>query len=325
MSAYSAGSRHPHTVESRLLMGTTVSVTLVGKESEAARRAAVKRAFDAMNFVERMCSRFDETSALRELCRHPGQPVRVPVILFEALRVALELSELTDGAFDPTVGALMEKHGFDRHYLTGERTTALRDSLARATHTELRDSLAQATHRDILLDEQEGTVLLRKPLLLDLGAVAKGLAVDLAARELGVWQGFAIDAGGDLRLHGTDPAGDAWTVGIRHPLVKQEVICWLQTTDTAICTSGSYERRSPVAPMAHHLLDPRTGQSVTGLLSCTVATPLAILADAASTAAFLAGNPARAIAFLSGLELAGLCISDTLDITKTDAMEEYMQ
>ncbi len=313
MSAGTTGPRHPYTTESRLLMGTTVSVTLVGKKPDAVRQAAVGRAFDAMAFVERMCSRFDETSALRELCRHPGQPVHVPDILFEGLRVALELSELTDGAFDPTIGALMEDYGFHWHYLTGERTTGSRNNFE------------QATYRDILLNEQDRTVLLRKPLLLDLGAVAKGLAVDLAARELDTWQGFSIDAGGDLYLRGTDPAGDAWTVGIRHPLVKQEVICWLQATDIAICTSGGYERRSPVAPTTHHLIDPRTGQSVSGLLSCTVAAPLAILADAVSTAAFITGNPARAIAFLSELKLAGLCISDTLDITKTDAMEAYIR
>ena len=302
-----------HATESRLLMGTTVNITLVGQEADDVVQAAFERAFGAMGFVERTCSRFDENSALRELCRHPLEPVRVPDILFETLRVALELSELTDGAFDPTVGAALENSGFNRHYLTGGATLAHQPGDERATY------------RDVVLNEHDRTVLLQKPLLLDLGAVAKGLAIDLAARELDAWQGFAINAGGDLYLHGLDPAGTPWTVGIQHPLRKDAMICWLAATDVAVCTSGSYERRSPLSAAAHHLLDPRTGESVRGLLSCTVVAPMAILADAVSTAAFVSGDAARAIAFLSDLELAGLCVDETLAITKNAAMEEYTQ
>ena len=312
-----------HTVETRLLMGTTVTIRVVSEaghsKTSGSRRgqtadmhSAMGRAFAAMRFVEATCSRFSEDSALRELCRHPGETMRVPAALFETIRLAVEMSALTDGVFDPTVGGVLESHGFNRHYLTGE-----------AADSDIM-SAEPVSYRDITLDEKEGTVLLHKPMLLDLGAVAKGLAIDLAARELADWDGFAIDAGGDLYVHGMDFTGEPWTVGVQHPLSKDAVICWLQTTDVAICTSGSYERRSPLANEIHHLINPLTGESVHGLLSCTVVAPLAMLADAVSTAAFVLGAK-RALDFVSGLDLQGLCIDETLDMTMTDSMERYLK
>ena len=301
-----------HTVESYLLMGTVVSIRVVGRGQVTDMHSAIKRAFEAMRFVEETCSRFTESSALRELCRHSGQPVQVPDVLFETIRVALEISALTDGVFDPTVGSALEAHGFNRHYLTGD-----------AVNSQV-ECAEPVSYRDITLDEKERTVLLHKPMLIDLGAVAKGLAVDLAARELVGWDGFAIDAGGDLYLQGMDFTGEPWRVGIQHPLHKDAMMCWLQITDAAICTSGSYERRSPVASEVHHLINPKTGESTRGLLSCTVVAPLAILADAVSTAAFVLG-PKHALEFVSALDLEAICISDALDMTMTDLMERYLR
>ena len=76
---------------------------------------------------------------------------------------------------------------------------------------------ADVSFRDVTIDETAQTVTLQRPLLLDLGAVAKGLAVDLAARELAPLRDFAIDAGGDLYLGGTNRDGQPWSIGIRHP------------------------------------------------------------------------------------------------------------
>ncbi len=302
-----------HSEETRLLLGTVVSIHLVGSTTIKDREQALERAFSAMRFVEETCSRFDETSALRELCRHPGVWMTVPDILFESVRVALEMSELTAGRFDPTIGGTLVRHGFTRHYATGEQVHVADDAMDETV-----------TYRDLELDETMRAIRLRKPLLLDLGAVAKGLAVDLAARELNDFSGFAIDAGGDVYVHGVDPQGDLWTIGIQHPTVKGEQIAWLKTTDVAVCTSGSYERRSPLDPEIHHIVNPGRGVSESSLLSCTVIAPLAMLADAVSTAAFLLGAE-RAQEFVDDVELAGLFISDTLEITMTESARGYMK
>src|SRR5919199_272955 len=101
------------------------------------------------------------------------------------------------------------------------------------------------SYRNVRLDPARRTVRLRRPLALDLGAVAKGLAVDLAARELAHCAGYAIDAGGDLYLGGRNAAGEPWRVGLRHPRRGDELLATLSLSDAAVCTSGDYERRSP--------------------------------------------------------------------------------
>jgi hypothetical protein len=76
----------------------------------------------------------------------------------------------------------------------------------------------------VTLDPEQKTITLIRPLLLDLGAVAKGLAIDLAARELADFRNYAIDAGGDLFMAGHNAAGQPWSVGIRHPRRDGEII-----------------------------------------------------------------------------------------------------
>src|SRR6185295_14473435 len=123
--------------------------------------------------------------------------------------------------------------------------------------------------------------------MLDLGAVAKGLAIDLAARELTPLENFAVDAGGDLFLGGVNDEGAPWTVGIRHPRGGAAPIDSVRVSNAAVCTSGDYERRSPSGE--HHLLDPRTGHPTNEVASVTTIGESAMVADALGTAAFVLG------------------------------------
>lgn len=296
--------RHTSLAESFLLMGTVVTIRVVGESGPHVMRASIDRAQDAMRAVEQVCSRFDEQSALRALCRTSGHSVPVPPVLFHALKVAMEVAELTDGVFDPTIGRRLELLGFDRHYLTGETVSS---DFAADT---------DATFRDVTLVEDGFRVSLAQPLSLDLGAVAKGLAVDAAAHELASHEGFAIDAGGDVYVGGLDPDGTLWHVGIENPLMANGLAEVVTLTDSAVCTSGSYKRRSPADATKHHLIDAKTGESVDGLLSCTVIGPQAILADVVATAAFLLG-PDRALPFITKMGLEGLCVTAGSDIQRT--------
>src|SRR5262245_48862977 len=182
-------------------MGTIVTIQVVSNDSDE----AIERAFGWFQEIESRCSRFDEHSELVQLSMQVGVPVPASPILFEAVRFALLVAEETGGAFDPTVGLRMESEGFDREHRTG-----------RPVRTPL--SLDQdVNYCDVEIDTRERTITLHKPLLLDLGSVAKGLAVDAAARELQPFRDFAIDAGGDPYLGGRNPKGVPWVVGIRHP------------------------------------------------------------------------------------------------------------
>lgn len=293
--------------QSFLLMGTVVTLRVVGRRDESAMRADIGRALGLMRSVENTLSRFDEASDLRRLVAHPGVLVSVPPMLFHALKVATEVASLTGGVFDPAVGRRMEELGFDRHYLTGARV---------ATRAPAGPAV---TFRDITLEEDGYRVRLEKPLALDLDAIAKGLAIDLAGRALEGWDGFLIDAGGDLLVCGVDPAGDDWTVGVEDPLDPSALLARLKLTDRAVCTSGGLKRRSPPEPLVHHLVDARTGSPVEGVLSCTVVGPTAMLADAVGTAAFLAG-PEQALGFIEEMGLDGLVVSSDMQVKESRSM-----
>jgi thiamine biosynthesis lipoprotein len=303
-----ARQRAPSVKRSVIAMSTLVSVETVVHTSEPDRDhavvQAVDRAFAWFERVESACSRFDPSSEVSLLSRHPGEPMPASTILREAVRFALAVAEASGGAFDPTLGAELAGRGFDVSYRTGTPVPwpARLDPAA--------------TYRDVEVDDAAGTITLHRPLWLDLGAVAKGLAIDLAAREVALCDGFAIDAGGDVLVGGTNAAGEAWSLGIRHPRRPGEIIERLHLTDGALCTSGDYERPALERSGGHHILDPRTRRAVGGVTSVSVIAPTAIVADALATAAFVLG-PASGVTWLEQQGVRGVMFSETLARTAT--------
>ena len=291
-------------LQSVALMGTVVTVQVVGHGAslpeQQEREAGVARALAWFHEANERCTRFDPGSEVNRLCARVGEPVPVSDLVFEAVRFALAVAEETGGAFDPTIGARMETRGFNREYRSGIAVRV-------ATDTD-----AEASWRDVMIDEERRTVTLRAPLVLDLGAVAKGLAIDLAARELEPFHDFAIDAGGDLYLGGRNAAGEAWSVGIRHPREREQVLATLRVSDSAVCTSGDYERQVPGDTGDHHIMDARAGTSATAIASATVIAPSAMVADAMSTAAFVLG-PVEGLALLRRHRLEGLLVTPALE------------
>jgi FAD:protein FMN transferase len=205
------------------------------------------------------------------------------------------VADETDGAFDPTLGSRMSARGYNRNYITGKAIDA--------------PGSEDASFRDVVLDMNHQTILLRRPLTLDLGAVAKGLAVDAAARELLSFRDFCIDAGGDIYFGGRNPTGKSWSVGIRHPRHREEIVDRFEVSDCAVCTSGDYERGA-------HILDARDDAAAMRVASATVIAPNAMLADALATAAFVMG-PEHGIALLNRMGVQGLLITPELEQFQT--------
>ena len=198
-------------------MGTTVTIEAPGAEP-----AAVDRAFEWFRTVEQVCTRFDPRSELCRLTAHPARAVTVSPLLFEAVLFAIHIADVTAGAFDPTLGATLQQRGFNREHRTG------------ATVPLMVEPVGGVSYRDVAIDPKHHTITLRRPLLLDLGAVAKGLAIDLAARELQPCASYAIDAGGDLYLGGLNREQQPWSIGIRHPRMPGECIAAVQVSDQAV-------------------------------------------------------------------------------------------
>ncbi|MDR3703197.1 MAG: FAD:protein FMN transferase [Candidatus Sulfopaludibacter sp.] len=270
-------------IRTEAVMGTLVTIQVAHPRPEAS--AAVERALGWFYEIERRCSRFEEGSELMQLTARPGVRVPVSAILYEAVQFAVRVAEETGGAFDPTAG----------------RRPAV-------------SAAGDVSYRDVQLDPDRNTILLLRPLTLDLGAVAKGLAVDMAARELAPLRDFAVDAGGDLYLGGRNPQGEPWRVGIRHPRREGELLASVRVSDQAVCTSGDYER-------PHHILDPRTGVPSGGAASVTVVASGAMLADALATAAFVLG-PDPGIQLLERMGVEGLIVTPELERYQTRGLPD---
>jgi FAD:protein FMN transferase len=270
-------------------MDTLVNITVISDRSRADLEPLVRRAMAWFDTVERICSRFDPTSEVMQLSRRVGKPVHVSTLLFELVSLALELARMTDGAFDPTVGAELERRGYSTNYRTGEDV-----------HSGIEPR--GMSFRDVRLDRARRRIALRKPLVLDLNSIAKGLAIDLTAQELAELSDFSIEAGGDLFARGHNLNGEPWRIGIQHPRAEGLLAQTLNVIDAAVCTSGDYER-------GQHILDGRTHDLVDGLASVTVMAPTALAADGLSTAAFVLGRE-RGKALLLDQGVRGVFVAD---------------
>jgi len=297
-----------HTI---VAMGTIVTIQVAVPETDSNhtvhRDEAIHRAFGWFRHIEDCCTRFDPQSESMQLTKRIGVSVPVSPVLYEAAAFALEVAKETRGAFDPTVGFTMQERGFNREYSSGQ-----------VVQLDIEPG-GEVSYRDICLDPVRKAITLVRPLILDLGAVAKGLAIDMAARELGSFPSFAINAGGDLYLGGLNPQGSPWSIGIRHPREDDALIDTVVVSNRAVCTSGDYERRSSSEDSGHHIIDPRTGASADEVVSVTVVAPSAMLADALATAAFVLG-PEEGIQLLERMGVDGLIVSSALDRYETRGM-----
>lgn len=272
----------------RLKMGSRFEITAVHADRGRAQEA-IDRAYAEIDRIEASISSWREDSETAEINRWAGRrPVAVSGELFRLIRRALEVTEVTSGAFDitfATFGGLWDFKASSPH---------LPDP------AEVRRRLPAAGAANVVLDEAASTVLLRHPdTRIGFGAIGKGYAANRAVfvlRDAGVSAGV-VDAGGDLVAFGRREDGAPWTIGIADPFDHDRVFARLVASDTAVVTSGDYERFVTIDGKRYaHILDPRTGWPVEGLRSVTIVCPDAELADALATGVFVLGPAA-------GLEL----------------------
>ena len=302
----SCGSRKPFR-ETMFLMGTLVEV--VAYPDTAPVRESVGRAFERMSHIETLAGPHSETSPLAPLRK--GGSVTLPEDLREVMSVALGTARRSSGAFDPTMGKVIDLWGFE-----GEDHRIPPSS-------ELKTALETVGYSRIEMDSN-GVVSSTGPAWLNLGGVAKGYAVDAAVnimKKEGV-KGGIVNAGGDLRVFGKRPGRKVWRVGIQDPDNPQGMAGVLDLAGGSVATSGDYERYFTVDGIRyHHILDPKTGRPArSGLRSTTVITSDCVLADALATAAFVLG-PAKGLDLLErtpGVE--GILIEDGGGILKTSGV-----
>ncbi|TAK74864.1 MAG: FAD:protein FMN transferase [Dehalococcoidia bacterium] len=285
--------------------GVTIEVWPPGDMGKA--REAISRAFNWFHLVETTCNRFDRDSELARLSATVWVPVAVSPLLFRLLQFAIGMAEASEGAFDPTVGDAMIRAGFRYGYRDGVESSP-------------QSRQATASYRDISIDVPRRKVTLETAMTLDLGAVAKGFAIDLASEELHKFPNHMIAAGGDLLVRGAPPGLPSWPIQVRDPRDPATACRVLEVRDAAVCTSGSYLRTQPDVAEGHHLLDPVTGQSAHGLISATVVASSGMLADALATAACVLG-PARALPLIARYDAEALLIDPSFEMTATPGLD----
>ena len=230
-------------------------------------------------------SRFRPDSEVSVLNRHGGAPVAVSPATLALVRHALAAWEMTDGRFDPTVGAALGALGYDRDF--GE--------VARAAHpsSDAAGAVPAPGPEGIDVDPEAGTVTLPPGVCFDPGGIGKGLAADLVAEALvGAGAvGALVNLGGDLRAVGDPPDPEGWVVSLPDPVRADRELARFALPQGAVATSSRMRRRWRTATgSAHHLLDPATGRPATGdTVAVSVVADRAWRAEAVATALFLAG------------------------------------
>jgi FAD:protein FMN transferase len=256
-------------------MGSDAHVIVVRGPDGLAERA--RRRIDEL---ERRWSRFVETSEVNELIRHAGTPVAVSAETVQLVERAVEAWRLTGGSFDPTVLGDVIRAGYDRSF----------DELP--PHPDAGASSLVHGCADIRIDA--GRVQLPPGTGFDPGGIGKGLAADLVTDEITAAgaAGVCINLGGDLRVQGESPTGDAWTVAVEHPWATEPIVN-LGLSDGAVATSTTLRRRWEVGgEERHHLIDPATGRpSDTDLTLATVVAAQGWVAEVLAKAVLLRGLP----------------------------------
>ena len=290
------GSLKGHTLTiGRLLMGTVVEIEANHLDLSIA-KPAVEAGLERMVEVDRLMSTFRPDSEISLVNRLAATlPVSVGEETFGVLTEAKRIGLMSGGALDVSIHPLMQ---------LWHRTT---EQGRLPSSREIEAALGLVAHSDLSVDPNNRCVRLRhQGMGIDLGGIAKGYAVDLAAESLkksGVQSGL-VDAGGDLRVVGQNRDGGLWRIGLRHPLEPSRLLLSVLVKNEAVATSGNYFCYFTVGERQYgHLLHPRTGTPADSALSATVIARSAMRADGLATAAMVHG--AGAMAFLqrvSGIE-----------------------
>ncbi len=272
------------------IMGTNVSVEVWSEEASTAQQA-IEAVIAELKRIDRQMSPYRPESLLSRV--NAGAYERaVPVSseFLQVLRKALAISHLSQGAFDVTFASAGNLYDYHKKI--------------RPQPEQLTTAVADIDYQAIKLDDAQAQVRFTRPgTRIDLGGIAKGYAVDRAIeilRQRGI-RHAAVTAGGDTRLLG-DKRGQPWWIGIRHPRRDAGWVVSLPLEQTAVSTSGDYERYFiEEGQRYHHILKPDTGQSVQSMMSVTVLAEQSMEADALSTTVFVLGVE-QGLALINRLE-----------------------
>lgn len=258
------------------LMGNQFEISVVADDGIFAVEKIAK-AVEEISRIDRLLTTFKPDSQINQINDIAGiAPVKVDAEVFQLIQRSIRISEISQGAFDITYGSLDKRFwNFDT------KMNSLPDKKT------AKKSVALINYKNVILDQEQQTVFLKyRGMRIGFGGIGKGYAADIARKvlqEAGVNSGI-VNASGDLVTWGKQPDGKPWTVGIADPVNRLKAFSYLDISNMAVATSGSYEKFAIINGKRYsRTIDPHTGFPVSGIKSVTIICPHAELADALAT------------------------------------------
>jgi len=310
----------------QVIMGTFAHVITVAEDSGTAEKY-VRAALEEIHNVDNLMSDYKSDSEISKVNSQAFEKaVKVSESTYEVLQRSVEFSKMTDGAFDITVGPLVAlfRQAKENKVAPSEEQIALAKS--------------KVGFEKLKLDSENKTIQFSdEGMLLDLGGIAKGYAIDKAieAAQRSGAIGAMVDIGGDVRCFGLPPEGkDHWLIGLQDPNSAIEGIeggglrLVLKVTNSAVATSGDYQQFVIIEGKRYsHIMDRRTGTSAEGLSSVTIITDNATDADALATSVSVMGAE-KGLALIEKLpntEVILIGPQPKYEILKTSGAEKYVK
>ena len=278
----------PYHKEARLMLGTIVEITCQD-------RAAITSAFEEIKKIETIANIFNPDSEISRL--NAAGKIQASQDLYNMVRESLKYYRLSEGAFDITVGPLVSI--WKGRIREAEKNVR---GLTLPVDSQIKKALSLVSSGKISLDDNASYIsLTQSGMSIDLGAYAKGYAVDKAVKRLkesGV-RSALVNAGGNVYCLGKK-GSRKWRIGVRHPRKPAEIVFYLDLENQGAATSGDYEQFFILDKKRYsHIVDPKTGWPVdNNISSVTIIAADAATSDGLSTTVFVLGKE-------KGLELAG--------------------
>ena len=327
-SQFSCARRGPVKVDSghQIVMGTFARVVVIAKHQDAGRKC-IRAAIEEIHKVDELMSDYKSDSDIGRVNKKAAEgPVPVSESTFEVLARSIAFSKLTDGAFDITVGPLMDL------FREAEKGATA------PTQEQIAQVKSKVGFEKLKLVSQNRTVQFAvEGMRLDLGGIAKGYAIDKAieaAQDAGALGGM-VDIGGDIRCFGSPPEGrEHWLIAVQDPnatvpeTTGDGLLMKLKITDAAVATSGDYQQFVMIEGTRHsHIMNRRTGTSAEGLSSVTIIAASATDADALATSVSVLGTEKglALIEKLPGTEAILITSGPKYEVTRTSGAEKYVK
>lgn len=262
-------------------MGSDFELCVVDSD-EATAKNHLQQGVIEIQRIEQLLTEFSNTSLTAKINANAGRTaIAISDELFQLLQRCIQISKLTLGYFDITVGPLKQLY----HFKNTEFVLPSKD--------QIKTALQKVGYQHLILDPQKRTVFLKQAHMhISFAAIGKGYAADRVKQiwmANGITSGY-INASGDLTAFGSHPKGHPWKIGISHPDNSQHTPLYLPLKNACVATSGDYEQYFKHNNIRYsHNINPKTGLPIKGIKSVTIISPSAELSDALATAIYAMG------------------------------------